>query len=609
MESLRRLNTFGTVALAIALAGSLGGCSGKVVGKSGDGTTGSTGPVATSGGTGSSGSGSGTSAPTGGGSPTGATTGTTPGGTPTSTPGGTPTMVPTNNVSTQVPTTAPVNPGVVTLRRLNSAEYNNTVRDLLGTTLTPGTAFPSDDLGAEFTTVGSSLSLSPTYVQSYENAAFTLMDELFAAPAARQSTVITCNVTTGGDTCARTIISAFARRAFRRPVTTAQVDALMTAVSSAKTLGATATDGLKAGLAAVLMSPYFIFKVETDPAGTTGTHRLNAYELATRLSFALWGSIPDPTLSAAADAGQLATDDQVKAQIDRMLADPKSGALLDQFAGAWLDFNSIVGHQVDPKTFPTFAATLTNSMRLEARNFIQDFLASSQPVSAMLTANFTYVDAGLAKYYGLAATGTPGADGTWKADISATQRAGLLTLGSVLTTTSLPTRTSPVKRGDFIFSRLLCGTIPPPPDNVSSLPLDSSLSLRASLEAHRSSPACSGCHSIMDPLGFGLENFDATGSYRTMDGTSAIDASGTLTDGTAFNGAKQMGAALAKDARFGPCLTQKFMTYAIGRLMNQPDDANWASYLAQQAQVANGSLGSVLRTVMLSEAFRSRQPM
>ena len=576
MESLRRLNTFGMVALAIAL----GGCSGKVVSKSGDGNTG-TGSVANNGGTSSSGSGSGTTSPTGGGTPngtaTGANNGTTPGGTANNTPGGPAGSVPTNNVATQVPVTAPTNPGVVTLRRLNASEYNNTVRDLLGTTLTPGTGFPSDDLGAEFTTVGSSLSLSPTYVQAYENAAFTLMDELFAAPAARQSTVLTCNVTTAGDTCARTIISAFARRAFRRPVTTAQVDALMTAVSSAKTLGATPTDGLKAGLAAVLMSPYFIFKVETDPAGTSGSHRLNAYELATRLSFALWGSIPDATLSAAADAGQLATDDQVKAQIDRMLADPKSGALLDQFAGAWLDFNSIVGHQVDAKTFPNFAATLTNSMRLEARNFVQDFLASAQPVSAMMTASFTYVDAGLAKYYGLAATGTPGADGTWKADTSATQRAGLLTLGSVLTTTSLP--------------------------------LDSSLSLRASLEAHRSSPACSGCHSIMDPLGFGLENFDATGSYRTMDGTSAIDASGTLTDGTAFNGAKQMGAALAKDARFAPCLTQKFMTYAIGRLMNQPDDANWASYLAQQAQVANGSLGSVLRTVMLSEAFRSRQPM
>lgn len=613
MESLRRLNAFGMVALAIAL----GGCSGKVVGKSGG-----TGTVATNGGgNNTSGSGNGTTGQTGSNGTTGAgtatgtsgaasgngQTGTAPGTTGAGTSGST---VPTNNVSTAAPAQAPANPGVVVLRRLNAVEYNNSVRDLLGTTLTPANSFPGDDLGAEFTTVGSALSLSPNYVREYENAAFTLMDDLFAAPAARQNAIITCNVMTAGDTCARTIISAFARNAFRRPVTTAQVDALMTAVSSAKTLGATATDGLKAGMAAVLMSPYFIFKVETDPAGTPGTHRLNNYEIATRLSYALWGSIPDATLSAAADAGQLATDAQVTAQITRMLADPKAGSLLDQFAGAWLDFNSVVGHEVDATTFPTFAASLTNSMRLEARNFIQDFLNSTQPVSTMLTANFTYVDAPLAKYYGLAATGSkPGADGTWKADISSTQRAGLLTLGSILTTTSLPTRTSPVRRGDFIFSRLLCGTIPPPPDNVSTLPLDATLSARAALEAHRSSPACSGCHSIMDPLGFGLENFDAVGNYRTMDGTNAIDATGALTDGTAFNGAKQMGAALAKDPRFAPCLTQKFMTYAIGRLMNQPDDANWASYLAQQANTANGSLGSVIRTVMLSEAFRSRQPM
>jgi hypothetical protein len=508
----------------------------------------------------------------------------------------------------QVPSTAPTSPGVVVLRRLNAAEYNNTVRDLLGTTLTPATSFPGDDLGAEFTTVGSALSLSPNYVQAYEDAAFALMDDLFAAPAARQKTIVTCSVDTGGDACARTIVTAFAGKAFRRPAVTTEVDSLMLPVTTAKTLGLTATDGLKGALAAVLMSPYFIFKVESDPPGVTGVHRLNPYELATRLSYALWGSTPDDTLLTAAGAGQLTTDDQLKAQIDRMLADPRSSSLLDEFAGAWLDFKNIESHEVDAATFPSFAPTLEHSMRLEARDFIQEFLSSSQPVSAMLTANFTYVDASLAKLYGLPTTGgKPGVDGLWRVDTTGSQRAGLLTLGSILTTTSLPTRTSPVKRGDFIFSRVLCGTIPPPPDNVSSLPLDSTLSLRASLEAHRSNPACAGCHNIMDPLGFGLENYDATGAFRTMDGTATIDASGTLTNGVSFDGAKQMSAALANDPRFTPCLTQKFMTYSIGRLMNQPNDDDWANYLAQQAQTANGSLGSLIRTVLSSEAFRSRQ--
>jgi hypothetical protein len=605
MEPVKSLKTLGMIALGIGLAS----CTGKVVGKTGTGSTGSgtgvSGPVSSGSGTGTASTGS-SGSPSGSGSGTTAT-GTTGAGTTGAAPAG---GAPTSGVgNATAPATAPTNPGVVVLRRLNAAEYNATVHDLLGTTLTPANGFPADDLGGEFTTVGSSLSLSPNYVREYENAAFALMDDLFAAPQ-RLASIVTCSVDTGGDACARTIVTALARRAFRRVPTTAQIDTLMTPVASAKTLGLTATDGLKAALSAVLMSPYFIFKVETDPAGTTGMHRLNAYELATRLSYAIWGSMPDATLSAAADANQVTTDAQLGVQIDRMMADPRASSLLDQFAGAWLDFNSIVGHEVDTTVFPAFTDATAASMRLEARNFIQDFLSSTQPASSMLTANFTYVDAGLAKAYGLSATGAkPGADGTWRADTSATQRSGLLTLGSILTTTSLPTRTSPVRRGDFIFSRLLCGTIPPPPDNVSTLPLDTSLSLRASLEAHRSSPACSGCHSIMDPLGFGLENFDGVGNYRTLDGTTPIDATGTLTDGTPFNGAKEMGAALSKDPRFAPCITQKFMTYSIGRLMNQPDDANWANFLAQQAQLTNnGSLGSVIRTVLLSEAFRSRSP-
>jgi hypothetical protein len=521
-------------------------------------------------------------------------------------------MVPTSGLGTLTPpANPPTNPGSVALRRLNASEYNNTVRDLLGTQLTPATGFPSDDLGGEFTTVGSALSLSPNYVREYENAAFALMDDLFApAAAARQKTIVTCSVDTAGDACARTIVTAFARRAFRRPATAAEVDALMTPVAAAKTLGATPTDGLKSALAAVLMSPYFIFKVESDPAGTTGPHRLTAYELATRLSYALWGSMPDDTLLAAADAGQLTTDAQLTAQITRMLADTRSSALLDEFAGAWLDFKSVEAHEADATAFKTFTPAIAHSMRLEARNFIQDFMTSTQPVTAMLTANFTYVDASLAKLYGLSATGAkPGVDGTWRADTTGSQRAGLLTLGSLLTTTSLPTRTSPVKRGDFIFSRLLCGYIPPPPDNVSTnLTVDASLTLRATLALHRANPSCAPCHNIMDPLGLGLENYDAVGSYRTMEGAVAVDATGKLSDGTPFNGAKELGAALANDPRFSPCMTQKFMTYSIGRLMNQPDDTNWANYLAHQAQAANGSLSSVIRSVLSSEAFRSRQP-
>jgi hypothetical protein len=508
-------------------------------------------------------------------------------------------------------TTAPTNAGAVVMRRLDHDEYNNTVRDLLGTTLKPASDFPADDLGAEFDTVGSALSLSPGYVMSYESAANALVADLFAN-AARKAKVVTCNVDTAGDTCAQGVISGFARRAWRRPVTSDEVQGLMLPVTTARAQGLTATDGLKAALAAVLLSPYFVFKVEIDTDATsTQSRRVSPHELATRLSYALWSSMPDDALSAAADAGELATDEQVGAQVDRMLADSRADTLLDAFAGEWLDYRALDAHDVDTKTFPKYTPALLASMRAEARRFMQEFLRNELPVQQMLNARFTFVDAALATHYGVTRTGGGAAD-LVRVDTSATNRSGLLTLGAFLTSTSLANRTSPVKRGNFIFTRLLCGFIAQPPPDVPSLPEQdtSGLTLRQRLEAHRSKPECMPCHAVMDPLGFGLENYDAIGAYRTMDGTAPIDATGTLPDGkTTFSGAVELAAALSTDASFSACLTNKFMTFAIGRLLDQRDDATWVHTLANRAQASGGSLRTIIRTVMLSEAFRSRQAL
>ena len=268
-----------------------------------------------------------------------------------------------------------------------------------------------------------------------------------------------------------------------------------------------------------------------------------------------------------------------------MLADPRADTLLDAFAGEWLDYRTIDGHDVDPKIFPKATPALLASMRLEARRFVQEFLRSDVPVQQMLSARFTFVDSMLATHYGLTRSG--GAAGDFvRVDTSSTNRSGLLTLGAFLTSTSLPNRTSPVKRGDFIFTRLLCGFIQQPPPDVPSLPEENTtgLTLRQRLEAHRSKPECMGCHAIMDPLGFGLENYDGIGVYRTMDGTAPVDATGTLPDGkTTFNGAVELAAALSGDASFSACLTNKFMTFAVGRLLNQRDDGVWVNYLANRA--------------------------
>jgi hypothetical protein len=508
------------------------------------------------------------------------------------------------------PGAVPTNPGPVTLRRLNHAEYNNTVQALFETTLTPADDFPADDLGGDFDTVGSALSLAPAYVRAYESAAHALVNDLFAADAARRARIITCDVETGGDACAQSILEAFARKAWRRPVTAEEVATLMTPVTTARALGATALDGLHNALAAVLMSPFFVFKLEIDPdLAATTPRRLGGHELATRLSYALWSTTPDDVLSAAADAGELGTDEQITAQVDRMLADPRAEALLDTFAAQWLEYDDLETHEVESAAFPGYGPELARSMRLEARRFIQEFLMSPTAVGTMFNAGFTFVDNTLATHYGLPSPGAAGGEFA-RVDTTGAPRPGLLTLGAFLTATSLSSRTSPVKRGDFVFSRLLCQTVPPPPPDVPSLPEEGTegLTLRQRLEQHRADPNCATCHSLMDPIGFGLENYDAIGAYRTSEGSLPIDATGTLPDGTPFDGALELSAALAGDGNFGRCLTKKFMTFAIGRLvLNQAEDNAWVDTLSARAAAGDNSLRSIVGSVILSEDFRSRR--
>jgi hypothetical protein len=503
----------------------------------------------------------------------------------------------------------PKDPGVVTMRRLNHVEYNNTVRDLLGTQLKPADEFPADDLGGGFDTVGSALSLSPAYVLAYERSAHALVEDTFA-DAARRARLIPCDVD-GDETCARSVVDALARKAFRRPVTAAEVDALMLPVNTAQRLGATRSDGLKHALAAVLLSPLFLFKSEVHDAAAGGaSQRLTSHQVATRLSYALWSTMPDEPLSAAADRGELATEAQIGAQIERMLTDRRADALLDTFAAQWLEYANLSAHEVERNAFPRYTPALARSMQLEARRFVEEFLRSSAPVEEMLTARFTFVDAALATHYGLPAPPRTTSNPLTRVDTSAAPRSGLLTLGAFLTATSFSARTSPVKRGDFVFSQLLCGTIAPPPPDVPALPegMDS-LTLRERLEQHRENPSCAACHNLMDPIGFGLEQYDAIGSYRMRDGTAEIDATGMLPNGDAFDGALELSALLAADPRFPRCVTKKFLTFAAGRLLDRPADNAWVEQLAKRAQADGGSLKSIIRAVLLSDVFLSRANM
>lgn len=505
---------------------------------------------------------------------------------------------------------APGNPGSVIVRRLNHAEYNNTVRDLLGTSLRPADDFLTDDPGAGFDTVGAAASLSPAYVRDYEAAAHALIEDLYA-DSARLSQVVTCDVEAEGAACAESVVTAFARKAFRRPVSATEVQNLLTPFQTAQSLAASATEGLQNSLAAVLLSPAFIFKLEIDPDPTsTAPRRLNDYELATRLSYALWSTMPDDPLSAAADAGTLGTDAELGAQLDRMLSDPRSEALADNFAAQWLDFRKLSEHQVDPQLFREYTPQLVESMQKEASLFFLEFLNTDRPLNDFISGRFTYVDQTLADHYGLPNQGGGGGD-MWLVDTSNEPRAGVMTLGAVLTTTSFTSRTSPVRRGQFVLDRLMCDEIPPPPPDVDVSTVNDAqpgqnLTFRERMEAHRENPACYGCHSLMDPIGFGLDNFDAIGRYRTEENGLPIDSTGEL-DGVPFSGAVELAALLSGDSRFGQCIAEKFMIFALGRYLNQVDDSTWIAHIAGTTRDTGGDLKTMIRTLVMSEAFRSRQ--
>lgn len=507
-------------------------------------------------------------------------------------------------------TTPPANPGHVVVRRLSAYEYDRTVRDLLGSVLSPGSSFPADDLGGEFDDVGSALSLSPTYVRAYEQAAYALVDDLMGSTdAARKQKVLSCDVATGGEACAKAILPAFARKAWRRPVSEEEAIGLLVPYTKAAELGAKPAEGLRFALAGVLMSPFFLFKLEIDPDRTSAVpRRLNGHELATRLSYALWSTMPDDQLFAAADADALSTDAAVEAQITRMLADSKAEAFADAFAGQWLSFRGLQHHEVEPTVLEAYTPALVASMQTEARLYFSEFVKNEQPLEGLMNARFSFLDSGLATFYGATRPAGGAASDFVRVDMTNLERSGMLTLGAFLMASSLPTRTSVIRRGQFVFERFMCGEIPPPPPGIPGFPeAQAGLTARQLSAQHRADPACAGCHNIMDPIGFGLETYDALGSYRTTEGGVNIDTSGSLPSGATFQGGVQLADALAKDPSFAGCVTKKLATFALGRLMNQADDPQWISYLSWKAgQSKAASLPALIRTVILSEAFRSR---
>jgi hypothetical protein len=374
--------------------------------------------------------------------------------------------------------------------------------------------------------------------------------------------------------CARKIITNLAHRAYRRPVTPQEVNQLLGLVAMASGHGDSFEEGIVQALQAILVSPHFLFRIEKDlaAAGAEAIRPINAHELASRLSYFLWSSIPDDELLRCADQGTLKQPAVLTAQVERLLKDPKSSALVENFGGQWLELRKLESVKPDLARFPDFDEYLRMSMRKETEMFFENILRQNLSILDFIDGNYTFVNERLAQLYKI--PGVTGAEFR-KVDVTGTSRGGVLTQASVLTVSSYATRTSPVLRGKWILENLLNTPPPPPPPDVPNLDeakIGKSASMREQLELHRQNSTCASCHSRMDPLGFGLENFDAIGAWRTQDGKFAIDASGTLPDGRTFKGPQELKAILKSDrAAFAEGLTEKLLTYALGRGLERYD--------------------------------------
>jgi hypothetical protein len=427
----------------------------------------------------------------------------------------------------------------------------------------------------------------------------------------------------------REVLARFATRAYRRPATTDEVNRLVQLAEAAIARGDSWETAMQFAMTAVLASPKFLFRVELDDRPTERDPRpIDDYALASRLSYFLWSSMPDEELFALAAKRQLAAN--LDAQVKRMLKDPKAETLIDSFAMQWLQLERLNQFQPDPKQFPKFDEHLKAAMLQETKLFLKDILREDRSILTILDADYTYVNAALANHYGMADTAgnlwstdpkkkRPGGkpldwskpNTFFKVSLEGSARGGILTQASVLAVTSNPTRTSPVKRGKWVLEQML-GTPPPPaPPDVPELEKDgkavSAGTLRQRMELHRQNVACANCHAKMDPLGFGLENFDAVGAYRTKDAGADLDVSGELPDGQKFQGPAELRKILlGKKDLFTKCLAEKMLTYALGRGLEYYDKRPVDAITAEVAK-NDYKFSALVSAIVRSDPFTKRR--
>ncbi|MBC7928180.1 MAG: DUF1592 domain-containing protein, partial [Bryobacteraceae bacterium] len=412
------------------------------------------------------------------------------------------------------------------------------------------------------------------------------------------------------EACAKRIFSGLTRLAYRRPVSDADLQAPLKFFREARKEGGFES-AVEMGLSVVLVSPEFLFRVEQDPAGLKpgSAYAVSDLELASRLSFFLWSSIPDDELLDVAVKGKLKTPAVLDQQVRRMLADSRSRALVSNFAEQWLYLRNLASATPDMRLFPDFDDNLRQAFRRETELFFESILREDRSVLELLTANYTFVNERLAKHYGI-----PNVYGSRFRRIDFgpdSVRGGLLRHGSILTVTSYATRTSPVIRGKWVLDNILGVPPPPPPPSVPALKenagIGKQVSIRDRMAQHRANPACSGCHQLMDPVGFSLENYDAVGRWRNVDDATPIDASGSLPDGTKFDGVRGLQKSLlSRPEAFATTLTGKLLTYALGRGVEHYDSPA-IRRIVRDSQTKDFRFSSFITGIVSSTPFQMRR--
>lgn len=496
-------------------------------------------------------------------------------------------------------------PGYVMSRRLNRFEYENTVRDLLGVEVNLAPLFPADGAGGEgFDTDGGALFLSAIQIEKYLEAADLAIDAVLPPAngkraagfgeyprrathiegppsadekkrrAAREALV---SVEPGFQRkpreAATAVLAEFLPRAWRRPVTSEEVERMLALFDKAYERGDGYDASLRLAFKGALVSPHFLFLVEPEPS-RPGVYELGDFPLAARLAYFIWGTMPDEELFALAAEGKLRDEAVLTAQVLRMLRDPKSAAIGDLFGAQWLGISQFAEiTRPDADRYPEFSDAVAAAMRAEASLVFHRIIKNDRSLLELIDADYTFANEELAAIYGI--DGVAGSEMQLVA-LADDTRGGVLGMGAILTATSHPLRTSPVLRGKWVLEQLLGDRVPPPPPNVPQLPEDErhfeGKTLREQLEAHRDNPDCSGCHSRMDPLGFGLENFDPIGRWRMDQAGQPIDSAGELPSGEKFSGPAELKQViLSHKDQFARNLSRKLLGYALGRSLTQYD--------------------------------------